>query len=179
MVIDTLPKALVNMTLLQPERVAMRYKNLGLWQDVHWSEYLQKVKYVALGLHELGVRKNDHVAIIGENKPEWLYSAFGAMSAGATFVGVYTTNPVKECEYVVGHSESVVYLCEDEEQLDKALTFRNNTPALKKMIVWDTEGLRDFHDPMVMSLDELLALGEKIDREKPALFKELVAEGKG
>ena len=179
MVIDTLPKALVNMAGLQPERVALRYKDLGLWKDVHWSEYLQKVKYVALGLHEIGVRKNDHVAIIGENKPEWLYSAFGAMSAGATFVGVYTTNPVKECEYVVGHSESVVYLCEDEEQLDKALTFRKNTPALKKMIVWDTEGLRDFHDPMVISFDELLALGEKIDREKPALFQELVAEGKG
>ena len=132
-----------------------------------------------MGLHELGVLKNDHVAIIGENKPEWLYSAFGAMSAGATFVGVYTTNPVKECEYVVGHSESVVYLCEDEEQLDKALAFRQNTPALKKMIVWDMEGLRDFHDPMVMSFDELLAMGEKIDREKPGLFKELVAEGKG
>ncbi len=179
MVIDTLPKALIEMTAKQPERVALRYKNLGLWQDVHWSEYLQNVKYVALGLHELGVRKNDHVAIIGENKPEWLYSAFGAMAAGATFVGVYTTNPVKECEYVVGHSDSVVYLCEDEEQLDKALAFRQNTPSLKKMIVWDMEGLRDFHDPMVMSFAELLALGEKIDKEKPGLFAELVAQGKG
>ena len=152
------------MAAAQPERVAMRQKDLGIWHDIRWSEYLEKVREVALGLHALGVRKGDHVAIIGENQPEWLYSALGAMSAGATFVGIYTTNPVKECEYVVGHSGAVVYICEDEEQLDKALAFRENTPALRKMIVWDMEGLRDFHDPMVMSFDDLLALGRKSGR---------------
>ena len=161
MVVDTLPKALIRMVGADPGRVAMRRKDLGIWHDIRWSEYLEKVRQVALGLHALGVRKGDHVAIIGENQPEWLYSALGAMSAGAAFVGIYTTNPVKECEYVVGHSGAVVYICEDEEQLDKALAFRGNTPALRKMIVWDMEGLRHFKDPMVMSFDDLLALGRK------------------
>jgi len=119
------------------------------------------------------------VAIIGENRPEWLYSALGAMSAGATFVGIYSTNPVTECEYVVGHAGAVVYICEDEEQLDKALTFRGRTPALRKMIVWDMEGLRDFRDPMVMSFDDLLALGRKAGEDDPSLFERLVAEGRG
>jgi long-chain acyl-CoA synthetase len=119
------------------------------------------------------------VAIIGENRPEWLYSALGAMSAGATFVGIYSTNPVTECEYVVGHAGAVVYICEDEEQLDKALTFRGRTPALRKMIVWDMEGLRDFRDPMVMSFDDLLALGRKAGEDDPSLFDRLVAEGRG
>ena len=177
MVIDTLPKALVRIAGVQPERVAMRHKDLGIWNDISWSEYLEKVREVALGLHALGVRKGDHVAIIGENQPEWLYSALGAMSVGATFVGIYSTNPVKECEYVVGHSGAAVYICEDEEQLDKALAFRRETPALRKMIVWDMEGLRDFHDPMVMSFDDLLALGRK--EGDPALFDRLVAEGRG
>jgi len=179
MVIDTLPKALIQMTGMAPERVAMRRKELGIWHDIRWSEYLKKVKEVALGLHKLGVRKEDHVAIIGENRPEWLYSALGAMSAGATFVGIYSTNPVTECEYVVGHAGAVVYICEDEEQLDKALTFRGRTPALRKMIVWDMEGLRDFRDPMVMSFDDLLALGRKAGEDDPSLFERLVAEGRG
>jgi long-chain acyl-CoA synthetase len=179
MVIDTLPKALVGLAGAQPERVAMRHKELGIWHDIHWSGYLEKVRDVALGLHKLGVLKGDHVAIIGENQPEWLYSALGAMSAGATFVGIYTTNPVKECEYVASHSGAVVYICEDEEQLDKALAFRQSTPALRKMIVWDMEGLRDFHDPMVMSFDDLLALGRKAAYEDPSLFDRLVAEGRG
>ncbi|MBU2026290.1 MAG: AMP-binding protein [Proteobacteria bacterium] len=179
MVIDTLPKALIQITGMEPERVAMRRKDLGIWHDIRWSEYLKKVKDVALGLHKLGVRKEDHVAIIGENRPEWLYSALGAMSAGATFVGIYSTNPVTECEYVVGHAGAVVYICEDEEQLDKALTFRGRTPALRKMIVWDMEGLRDFRDPMVMSFDDLLALGRKAGEDDPSLFDRLVAEGRG
>ena len=179
MVIDTLPKALVRMVGIEPERVAMRRKELGVWHDIHWSEYLEKVKDVALGLHALGVRKGDHVAIIGENQPEWLFSALGGMSAGATFVGIYTTNPVTECEYVVGHAGAVVYICEDEEQLDKALAFRQNTPTLRKMIVWDMEGLRHFQDPMVMSFDDLLALGRKTAEEDPLLFERLVAGGCG
>ncbi|MHB8907375.1 MAG: AMP-dependent synthetase/ligase [Syntrophales bacterium] len=179
MEVDTLPKALVQMVGTDPGRVAMRRKELGIWHDIRWSEYLEKVRQVALGLHALGVRKGDHVAIIGENQPEWLYSALGAMSAGASFVGIYTTNPVKECEYVVGHSGAVVYICEDEEQLDKALVFRECTPALRKMIVWDMEGLRHFHDPMVMSFDDLLVIGRKSAAEDPSLFDTLVAQGRG
>ncbi len=178
MTVDTLPKALAEMAGKQPGRVALRRKELGVWQDISWSEYLRKVRQVALGLHDLGVKRGDHVAIIGENRPEWLYSALGAMSIGATFVGVYTTNPATECEYVVGHSESVVYICEDEEQFDKALVFRSRTPKLRKMIVWDMEGLRHFQDPMLMSFDDLLAQGGRLDRENANLFNELVAQGR-
>jgi long-chain acyl-CoA synthetase len=178
MTVDTLPKALIAMAGKQPGRVALRRKELGVWQDISWSEYLRKVRQVALGLHDLGVKRGDHVAIIGENQPEWLYSALGAMSVGATFVGVYTTNPAAECEYVVGHSESVVYICEDEEQFDKALVIRSRTPKLRKMIVWNMEGLRHFQDPMLLSFDDLLAQGERLDRENLSLFNELVAQGR-
>lgn len=171
--IKTLPKALLNMAARQPHRVAMRRKDYGIWHDITWQEYLEKVKYVACGLNALGVKHNDHVAIIGENRPEWLYSALGIVCAGGAWVGVYTTNPVAECEYVVGHSDAVVYICEDEEQLDKALAFRKNTPLLRKLIVWEMEGLKHFEDPMFMSFDELLELGKQKDRENPELFKEL------
>jgi long-chain acyl-CoA synthetase len=156
----------------------MRQKDLGIWHDISWLEYLKKVKQVALGFYALEVQPGDHVAIIGENQPEWLYSAIGVMSVGAVFVGIYTTNPASECEYVVGHSGSVIYICEDEEQLDKALVFRSRTPKLKKMIVWDMEGLRHFKDPMLMSFDELLKRGDQIDRENPALFNQLIDRGK-
>ena len=177
MVVDTLPKALVKMVGRDPARVALREKHLGLWRDISWAEYLEKVKAVALGLHELGVRRGDHVAIIGENRPEWLYSAMGVMACGATFVGVYTTNPAVECEYVVGHSDSVVYICEDEEQLDKALVFRDRTPSLRKLVVWEMEGLKHFQDPMFMSFEALLELGRRKDREQPGLFEQLISGG--
>ena len=174
-VVDTLPKALFQIAQKDPQRVSLREKHLGLWRDIPWAEYLEQVKFVALGLHALGVRRGDHVAIIGENRPEWLYSAMGVMACGATFVGVYTTNPAAECEYVVGHSDSVVYICEDEEQLDKALVFRDRTPRLRKLVVWEMEGLKHFQDPMFMGFDALLEMGKKQDRESPGLFEELLA----
>ena len=72
----------------------MRKKDFGIWHDITWAEYLENVKHVALGLHALGVKYGEHVAIIGENRPEWLYSALGIVCAGGAWVGVYTTNPV-------------------------------------------------------------------------------------
>jgi long-chain acyl-CoA synthetase len=176
--VKTLPQSLKAITARQPERIAMRMKDYGIWHDITWAEYYENVKKVAMGLHALGVKRGDHVAIVGENKPEWLFSAMGVMSLGGIFVGVYTTNPVAECEYVVGHSESVVFFCEDEEQFDKALACRERTPHLKKMIVWDMEGLRHFDDPMLMSFDDLLVLGNKTDKENPGLFERIVSEGK-
>ncbi len=93
---NTLPKALVNIAGKQPDRTALRMKDFGIWRDITWRQYLENVKFTALGLNSIGVKRGEHVAIIGENKPEWLYSAFGVMSLGATFAGVYTTNPAKD-----------------------------------------------------------------------------------
>jgi len=179
MVVDTLPKALINMAKKKPQSIAMRQKVFGLWEDITWNDYLNKVECVALALKTFGLKKGDKAAIIGENQPEWLYSALGIMSVGGIFVGVYPTNPAPECEYIIGHSDSVAFFCEDEEQLDKALVFRHNTPLLKKIIVWDMEGLRHFKDPMVMSFDELIALGDKMRQDDPSMFMKLVDAGCG
>ncbi|HRY37831.1 MAG TPA: AMP-binding protein [Smithellaceae bacterium] len=173
MAIKTLPKALLNIVEKQPNRIAMRRKDYGIWHDITWTEYLENVKHVTCGLHALGVKYQEHVAIIGENRPEWLYSALGIVCAGGAWVGVYTTNPVAECEYVVGHSDAVVYICEDEEQLDKALAFRGNTPKLRKLIVWEMEGLKHYEDPMLMSFQQLLDLGKEEDLRNPGLFMQL------
>jgi len=176
MAINTLPKALLSIAEKQPNRIAMRKKDFGIWQDITWADYLENVKHVALGLHALGVKYGEHVAIIGENRPEWLYSALGIVCAGGAWVGVYTTNPVVECEYVVGHSDAVVYICEDEEQLDKALVFRDKTPKLRKLIVWEMEGLKHYEDPMLMSFQQLLDLGKEEDLKNPALFTQLTEQ---
>jgi long-chain acyl-CoA synthetase len=175
--VKTLPQALKLLAQKQPDQIAMRMKDYGIWHDITWTQYYENVKKVAMGLHAIGVKRGDHVAIVGENKPQWLFSAMGVMSLGGIFVGVYATNPTAECEYVVGHSESVVFFCEDEEQFDKALACRERT-QLKKIVVWDMEGLKHFDDPMLMSFDNLLELGEKEDKTNPGLYEKIVDEGK-
>ncbi|MDQ7782671.1 MAG: AMP-binding protein [Desulfomonilaceae bacterium] len=173
---ETISQMFVDRALQHPDKVALRYKWLGIWRDVTWAEYLEKVRWIALGLIELGIMPGDRVAVIGENRPEWLYSDLGIICARAVAVGIYTTSAATQCEYVVDHSGSRVFIVEDEEQLDKALYFRERTPALEKIVVMDTKGLRDFSDPMVMSFEEFLAMGAELDKKQPELFEETIAQ---
>ena len=170
----TIPKMFVDRAKHSPEKVALRSKYLGIWRDLTWSDYLRNVKRTCLGLISLGLRKGDRVAVIGENRPEWLYSDIAVMSSGGVTVGIYTTSSAGQCEYVVQHSGARFYIGEDEEQLDKALEFRKNTPELEKIIIMDSKGLTRFSDPMVMTFDELLKLGESMDQKDPNLFEQLV-----
>jgi long-chain acyl-CoA synthetase len=171
---QTIPEAFLERAAKHPDKTALRYKYLGIWRDITWTEYLENVKHTALGLSALGITAGDRVAVIGENRPEWLYADLGAMCLGAVTVGIYTTNAANQCEYVVEHSGAKIYIAEDEEQLDKALVFREKTPDLEKIIVVDMKGLRKFSDPMVMTFDELLEKGRELDKQKPDLFMKTI-----
>ena len=155
-------------------KTALREKDFGIWKDISWRTYGEKAKYAGLGLMKLGMEKGDRVAIISENNPEWLYSDMGIMAVGGVSVGIYPTDSPSQVEYVVGHSGAKFYIAEDEEQLDKILEVRENLAHLKKIIVMDMEGLRHFKDPMVMSFDELLAMGKGLDERDPELFEKLL-----
>ncbi|RLB33663.1 MAG: long-chain fatty acid--CoA ligase, partial [Deltaproteobacteria bacterium] len=100
----------------------------------------------------------------------------GIQSAGGTAVGIYATNAWQQVEYVINNSESKFFFVENEEQLDKWLKFRDNAPMLKKVIVWDLEGLRHFRDPMVMTYQDFLEMGKKKAEEDPELIKKRMEE---
>jgi len=157
-------------------RVAMRKKEYGLWHDISWNEYYDRAKYVGSALISLGLEKGDRVSIIGDNCPEWVIIDVGVQCAGGVAVGVYSTNAWSQVEYVVQNSESKFFFVENEEQLDKWLHFRDNVPFLKKIIVWDLEGLRHFKDPMVMTYDEILEEGRLIAEKDSNLFESRMAE---
>ncbi len=173
--INNIPQLLFERVARLGQRTAMRVKEFGLWRDISWADYGHLARQTAMGLAALGVGPGDIVAVIGENRPEWLYADMGAMAAGGVTTGIYTTNAAEECAYILEHSEAKVYVVEDEEQLDKALEVRQDCPNLSKIVVIDTEGLRHFSDPMVMSFEELLTLGAEHDAANPGLFEERLA----
>lgn len=168
---QTVPQMFHSRVQLSKDQVALRYKKLGLWHDVTWRQYHQKVKEVALALISMGLKPGECVSVIGENCPEWVYIDLGTMHAGGVTVGVYATNSWEQCQYVVDHSESRFYFVENEEQLDKALRFRAQVPRLEKIIVWDLKGLKHFRDPMVMSFDEFLSLGQEQEKKDSSIFE--------
>jgi long-chain acyl-CoA synthetase len=158
------------------DRVAMRKKQYGLWHDISWNQYDRNVSLVAYALMSLGLKKGDCASVIGDNCPEWVYSDLGIQCCGAATAGVYATNAWQQVEYVVGNSDSKIFFVENEEQLDKWLHFRERAPLLEKVIVWDTEGLHQFEDPMVMTFDELLELGAKEEQKNPGLLDARIKE---
>ncbi len=140
-------------------RVAMWHKRRGLWHPISWAEYGRAALEVACGLASLGLQPGQAAAIIGNNRPEWLFCDMGILLAGGLSVAIYATNPPEQCAYILAHSEARVFFVEDEEQLDKALQARGQLPHLERIVVMDPEGMEDFSDPQVLTLEELRGLG--------------------
>ena len=159
--LNTIPGLFLNNAGKFGDTIAIRHKSFGLWKDVTWHEYKDAALTVANGLLSLGIEKGDFVGVIGENCPEWLYIDIGTQLAGAITVGIYTTNAAAQCQYVVNHAGCSCLFLENEEQLDKWLQFKDTSPQVKKVIVWDWKGLDDFNDDRVISLKKLMKTGEK------------------
>jgi long-chain acyl-CoA synthetase len=171
---DTLPRLFRHVVRERGDRVAMREKQLGIWRGISWREYGERAKRVGLGLVALGLRPRDVVAIISDNRPEWLYTDLGVMSVAAIPNGIYTTDSARQVEYIVNDSGARFFFAENEEQLDKILAVRDRCPQLVKIFVYEMEGLHAFQDEQVMPFDALLELGARHEREHPDAFERLV-----
>ncbi|HEY8451746.1 MAG: AMP-binding protein [Micromonosporaceae bacterium] len=144
----------------EPDLVAMRHKDLGIWQEVTWRSYWDTVQTVAHALLDLGVEPGDRIAIHSENRPEWLYTDVAAVAVRACSVGLYPTNPPAEVAYLLSHSGAKVLVAEDQEQVDKALAVADQCPDLAHIVYIDPRGIRGrYSHPLLMSWDELLARG--------------------
>ncbi|MEW6352580.1 MAG: AMP-binding protein [Thermodesulfobacteriota bacterium] len=174
----TLPQVFLARASERGDTVALREKDLGIWQRVTWNQYRQHVRDFALGLHSLGFTRGDHLAIISENCCEWLYADLAAMCLGGVTLGVYPTSPYPEVHYVVKHSDSVIVVCEDQEQTDKILDVMDDLPALKKIVVKDMKGLRHYPKEKIISFKEVEDLGRELAAKDPELFFTEVATGR-
>jgi len=168
--LDTVPRVFEHTVQFYGDRVAMRHKDLGLWHDITWRDYFHQACYVGCALIEMGLSKGGCVALIGDNCPEWVIADMGIQCVGGVAVGVYATNAWQQVAFVINDSEAEFFFVENEEQLDKWLRFKHEAPALKKVIVWDTEGLRQFKDPLVMTFKELLDRGRQVAEQQAHLF---------
>jgi long-chain acyl-CoA synthetase len=172
---ETLPGLLAGNRQLYGKRTALREKDLGVWQEVSWDQYYDHVKHFCLGLLSLGLKRDDKLAILGDNCREWLYADLAAQTAGAIAVGIYPTNPPQQVEYVLGHSDSVMVVVKDQEQTDKVLEVKERLPRLTWIIVIDMKGLRHYRDPMIIPFSQLEEIGKEEAKRQTALFEELIA----
>jgi long-chain acyl-CoA synthetase len=149
------------------ERVAFREKRLSIWQETTWADFGRRVRTCAYGLMDLGVEPGDRVAILSEDRPEWIVSDLAILSVGAVSVGLYPSYGAAPCEHIVGETEARVWIVENQEQFDKALKIRHELPSLEWIVVIDPKGLRFIEDPMVLAFEQLLERGRQGEKAHP------------
>ncbi len=176
----TLPKLFVSQAKkFGDSKVAMREKEYGVWLPVTWGQYLENVKQITLGLVSLGLKQGDKVIMIGDNRPEALWTEMAAMCGGGVGVWLFQDCLMEEVKYIVDHSDSKFYVAEGQEEVDKALAIRDSCPKLEKIIWDDPKGMRHYDDPMLISLEEVMRLGREKMASEPSLFEDLVSRMKG
>jgi long-chain acyl-CoA synthetase len=175
--LDTFPKLLVAAAARLGARTALREKDLGIWQATSWQQYHDHVRDFSLGLVALGLRRGDKVAIIGDNRPEWVYAELAAQGAGAAAVGIYQDSNLNEVAYVIDHSDAAFVVAEDQEQVDKILDMIETLPKVKNVIYSDPRGMRHYRHPSLISFAAVEERGRALGRGQQRLWSESVGAG--
>ena len=156
---NTLTKLFFENSLLYQNKTLFGFKKDGEWSHISWNEASNLVQDLSVGLHEIGVRKNDKISIIAENSYKWCVVDLAIISLGAITVPGYTTSNEDEIFYLLSHSEaSVVFL--NSKLLS---TIENILPKLDKIkhIVCIDEVKSTKLNKTINSFDNLIDKGSK------------------
>jgi len=172
---ETVPAMFWNAVALRGDAVFMRQKKLGVWRAWSWNQTAQAVREIGDGLLALGFDAGDCASIASNTVIEWVLADLAVLSCGGVSNGIYPTDAASQVHYLCEDSRTRVLFVEDEEQLDKALEVRAGLPLLRKIVVFDPKGLREFADPDVIDLAALRALGRAHAQAHPGELDARVA----
>ncbi|MFN3303291.1 MAG: AMP-dependent synthetase/ligase [Roseateles sp.] len=175
---DTFPRLLLDHAARRPRAPALREKAFGLWQTLSWGELAELVQDLALGLAAAGLRRGQHLVVIGENRPRLYASMLAAQALGAVPVPLYQDAVAAEFAFPINNAEIAFAVVEDQEQVDKLLSLREDCPQLAHIWFDDPRGLRHYDDPGLAALDALIAQGRAARAERPDAFAAEVAAGR-
>jgi long-chain acyl-CoA synthetase len=161
------------------DSIAMREKEFGIWRPITWHDYLENVKYLALGLISIGLKDQDKISMIGTNRPEGLWAEMATMCARGIGVWLFQECLIEEVKYIVDHSDTRFIFCESQEEVDKALSIFDECQKLEKIIWDDPKGMRYYKQDYLISFKEVQRLGKELDQKQPHLFEEIIFKGHG
>ena len=164
---ETIPALFWNAVKARGPHVWLRQKHLGLWRSQTWNQTADAVREIAGGLLSLGFARGECASILANTVVEWVWADIAVLSCGGVSNGIYPTDAASQVHYLCEDSRTTVLFVEDDEQLDKALEVRSQLPLLRKIVVFDMEGLHKLDDEDVISLDELRCLGRAYLAQHP------------
>ncbi len=174
---DTLPKLVERNAASDPKAAGMREKTRGVWQTYSWTDYRDQVRDFALGLASMGFKRGDKLSVVGDNRPQLYFAQVSAQALGGVSVPVYQDSIASELVYVLNHAETSVIVAEDQEQVDKALSLKDQLPNLRSIVFDDPRGMWGYDDPMLCSFESVIEAGRAFGKADPGYYASEVAKG--
>jgi long-chain acyl-CoA synthetase len=176
---DTFPKLLLHHAAVRGGRPAIREKDLGIWQTWTWRELADEVRSLAGALAAHGLKRGDHFALVGDNRPR-LYAVMSAVQClGAIPVPLYQDSVAAEMAFPIDNAAIAFAFAEDQEQVDKLLEILPRCPTLKRIYYDDPRGMRHYDRAELMPYETLLAEGKERTAKEPSFLESEIAKGSG
>ncbi|WP_310387668.1 AMP-dependent synthetase/ligase, partial [Roseateles sp.] len=174
----TFPRLMLAHAAQRPDAPALREKEFGIWQTLTWRELEVLVRELAHGLAAAGLRRGEHLVVVGENRPRLSAVLLAAQALGAIPVPLYQDAVAAEFVFPINNAEIAFAVVEDQEQVDKMLELREPCPQLRRIWFDKPRGLRNYAQPELASLASLVALcaqGREHAGRHPGFFDVQVA----
>lgn len=154
---------------------ALNYKKDGEWRSISSEELLLRSRRIALGLHSLGIRRGDRIALISANCPEWTLTDAGCQFAGVIDVPIYTTQAPSQVCYILNDSGARIFVIQNRAALDRIRDAIKDCATIERFVFFDKQGVEEEN---ALSLEELEEMGRALDEERPMLIEELARGAK-
>jgi len=175
--VATFPRLLLAHAQNRPARPAFREKDLGIWQTTTWRQVADEVRAFACGLAALGFKRGMSLAIIGNNCPRLYWAMSAAQALGGMPVPLYQDAPAADMAYVLADANVDFVMAEDQEQVDKVFEIKEQLPRIAHVIYDDERGMRNYHQPELLSFARVQELGRAYERAHPDFFEREIAAG--
>ena len=173
----TFPRLLLTHAAQRPSDAAMREKEYGIWQALSWADIKSLAEHIAGGLYEAGLRRGEHMVLVGSNRPRLYATMLAIQSLGAVPVPLYSDAASAEYVFPINNAEIRFGFAEDQEQVDKLLEIRAQCPQLAHLYFHDPRGLRHYNEPGLTSLDDLIEAGKAYAGSHPGFYAAQVEAG--
>lgn len=167
---QTLPHFCLESFRRHKKRDALSYKIEDVWKHLSGADVIEKIKNLALGLADLGVKAGDKIAIISENRPEWSLTDLAILSLRAVNVPIYTTQAVEQIRYILEDSGAKMLFVSGKKLYKHAQRAVESAETIEKIVFFDEDALPD-GDSRAIRLSDIERRGIEAERVDSQAFE--------
>ena len=160
----TIPGLVLSNKQKSPDAVALRYKQLGIWNTYTWNDYYNELSVLADAYKSLSVNKGTVVAVYGNNVPKLIFSIAAVQMLGGIVALIHPESTQGELKTILNNSNAEILIAEDQQQVDTFLKVESEC-NVKKIVYLDGRGMTSYDNSKLNSYDSLVseAKTENID----------------